>query len=279
MFQAAVQSLSDLEISWSSIANLFQESVIGKYSLSNLDALLMEKDYSAIEQRMLNIMLSKSTINGVLLGAEEKYERDELKFTGVADVLDRMMMRAASEFGYPVSILFCRGPAGMNATGEGDARQYYDMVGATQQHDLRPPLLQLARWIQPYAAPDVDPDQVSVTFRPVWSPSEKELVEMFYKMAQSDALNVVNHILTPEEVRKNRYTGEYSWFTTLPVGSEGRPAGIFYDLQAPEGGSPAGEGPRNTIGAQVRTPSGSNVQATAQTRTPKAGNAVEEGAK
>jgi phage-related protein (TIGR01555 family) len=213
--QSAVQAMSDLGISWSSVSSLFQESTIGKYKLSNFESLLMENDYDSIMQRMQNLEMSKSSLKGVMLGAEEEYTRDSLPFTGVADVLDRMMMRYSSEVGIPVSLLFGRSAAGLNATGEGDARQYYDSVSVEQNDELYPRLLQVAKFMAPYILPGVDEDELSPKFKPVWSMSEKEFTECRYKQAQADSLDVVNCILSPKEVRRNRFVGGYSFATHL----------------------------------------------------------------
>lgn len=217
VIQACFQDLADYGISWTAISNLMQESVVGKYTLANMDDLLAENDYGMIEQRMMNIEMSKSVIKGVMLGKDDAYERDSLTFTGVADVMDRMQQRvsAVADPGYPVSILFGRGAAGMNATGEGDARQYYDGIEALQDRDLRNPVNLVAHWLAPSELPKVKPDEIQVKFKPVWSLSEKDLVEAHYKQSQADALYLAQGALSPLEVRKNRFEGGYSFNTSM----------------------------------------------------------------
>ena len=215
VIQAAFQAMSSMGLTWNAVSNLLQEAVIGKYTLTNLAQLLMENDYAGIEQRMMNLEQSKNILKGVLLGEGESYSRDALTFAGLADVIDRMMQNMSSEVGIPVSLLYGRGPAGMNATGEGDARQYYDSVAAMQDKELRSPLQTLAVWLGASALPKVDPDEFNVRFRPVWSMSEKEMAETKYKMAQADSLYKVNGILSPKEIRRVRFVGGYSYETSL----------------------------------------------------------------
>lgn len=260
IMQATMQSLSDLGTSWSAVANLFQESVIGKYKISNLENLLAERDYESIHARMMNIELSKSVLKGVLLGAEEEYDRDSLPFTGVADVMDRLMMRVASEVGIPVSLLFGRSAGGMNATGEGDARMYYDSVEALQNDELKPRLMQIAAYVAPYTLPGVDVEEFAVQFRPVWSMSEKERTECVYKQAQADSLMVTNRILSPKEVRRNRYVGGYSYATSL-LSTETEPPP---ELVLPAEGGEAGEGTGGNLSAHVGA--NATASATAETR-------------
>ena len=262
VMQALMQSLSDLGVSWSAVSNLFQESVIGKYKISNLENLLAEKDYEAVHARMINLELSKSVLKGVLLGAEEEYSRDSLPFTGVADVLDRLMMRVASEVGIPVSLLYGRSAGGMNATGEGDARMYYDSVEAIQNDELKPRILQLAAYVAPYTIPGINLEELAVKFRPVWSMSEKERTECVYKQAQADSLMVTNRILSAKEVRRNRFVGGYSFATSL-LSTETEPPP---ELLLPEDGGEAGEGTGGNLSAHV----GANATASASAETREA---------
>lgn len=221
VIQSVLSDVADLGLSWTAIAGLFQESVIGKYRLNNLEQLLAEGDEDAIVKRMENIQLSKSTINGVLLGAQEEYSRDSLPFSGVAEVLDRMMMRTSCVSGIPVSLLFGRGAAGMDATGEGDARMYYDGVSSVQIGTVEPRLVELKNLMVPYCVPETDAEMITPRFVPVWSPSQQNQVDMHLKQAQADqiyfAMQEVDgtRSLTLDEIRKNRFVGGYSFETSV----------------------------------------------------------------
>jgi phage-related protein (TIGR01555 family) len=218
--QSCVQELSNLGLSWNAVANLFQEATIGKLKMSNLETLLAEDDEDAIVKRMEGIGLSKSVINMVMLGADEEYTRDSLSFEGVAAVIDRMLMMVSSTVNIPVSLLFGRGAAGMNATGEGDARQYYDGISSEQIQTLQPKILQLASWMHPYIAPEVQLDELSVRFVPVWSPSQQELVQMHLQQAQADHIYMEDQVLTPQIVLQNRFEGGYSFETSVAVNAK-----------------------------------------------------------
>lgn len=221
IIQACFQEVSDFGLGWSSVSNLFQEAVIGKFKMANLEELLAENEESKILQRMENIALSKSVIKGVLLGAEEEYTRDSLPFSGVAEVIDRMMMRVSAVARIPVSLLFGRGAAGMDATGEGDARLYYDNVLAEQHKHLEPKLEQLKAWMVPYCTPGTGAEAQPTQFIPVWTPSQKDIVEMHWRQSQAD-LNYFNMLdgfgqraLSVTDVRKNRFQGGYSFDTSV----------------------------------------------------------------
>ena len=111
----------------------------------------------------------------------------------------------------------------MNATGEGDARQYYDGITAAQHRELEPKLIECCHWMQPYLLPDVDPDELKPQFTPVWSPSQQEQVEMHLQQAQADDIYITNGVLSANEVRQNRFDGGYSFETSTIVGTEAPP--------------------------------------------------------
>ncbi len=199
----------------SAIGHLGQEMTIGKYTISNLEDLVAMNDWKSIRNRMRIIDESKSSIRAVLLGPTEKYERDSLTFTGIPDVLDRLMcVVSAYSDGIPVSRLFGKSASGLNANGDGDARDYYDMVGSKQTSYLEAPLLQLLQCINSGEGGIVDVDELGVTFRPIWTPSQSELVTMRKTVAETDKLYLDMSVLEAEQVFntrfKNGYTVEYN---------------------------------------------------------------------
>jgi len=124
-------------------ANLMGECSVGKYKLSNLEQLVAESNYKAIDNRLEAMDLQKSVINGVFLGEDEDYTRENVSFAGVADVWDRQMMGVSGSYRIPVTKLFGRSSAGMNATGEGDEDNYNKYIQGLQKTQMLPPLKKL----------------------------------------------------------------------------------------------------------------------------------------
>ena len=82
----------------------------------------------------------------------------------------------------PVTKLFGRSPAGMNATGESDLRNYYDYVDTLRENVLRPilerilPVLCMSAW-------GAVPEDLDIIFPPLWMPTPRELAEIAEKKA------------------------------------------------------------------------------------------------
>jgi hypothetical protein len=77
----------------------------------------------------------------------------------------------------PMTKLFGRSPAGMNATGESDLQNYYDYVDTLRENVLAPVLRRLLPVLAMSAWGDA-PDDLDITFPPLWTPTAKEVAEI-----------------------------------------------------------------------------------------------------
>ena len=98
-------------------------------------------------------------------------------FTGLPDVYDRVMMDVAGAARTPVTKLFGRSPAGLNATGESDMQNYYDYIDGLRETELRGilerilPVMALSAWGE-------IPDGLNIDFPPMWTPDAREIAEI-----------------------------------------------------------------------------------------------------
>lgn len=218
--QAPYQALSILGAFVQGIGHAGQEMAVSKYRLSNLMQILAENSTDALYARMEAIELSKSLINAVLLGKDEEWGRDQLSFVGLPEVFDRLAMMVSGACAIPVTKIFGRSAAGLNATGEGDTRDYYDLLNSRQTNDLAPLLSRL------YAAIKSSVKDFEMMFNPVWTPTQAELIEMRSKQALTDeiyAMKIVDAagkpVITIEELRRSRFGGGYGFETVLGTGT------------------------------------------------------------
>lgn len=128
--------------------------------------------------------------------------------TGVVDVMDRFVNFLSAVSGIPVTVLMGQAPAGLNATGDADLRNWYDEVAAERERVLRPRLERLVRMI--LRAKDgptrgVEPDGWRIEFPSLWQRTETEEAELRAKQATTDAMYIDKGVLTPEEVALSRF--------------------------------------------------------------------------
>lgn len=221
--QRVYEALSNFGAFYQGIGHLGQEMVIGKYKISNLEKMLLSNDVKGIETRMDTIQLSKSTLRAVLLGKDEEYTRDALSFAGVADVFDRLMMVVSGVSRMPVTKLFGRSAAGMNASGEGDSRDYYDMVKSEQLY-----IKDCAEWMcAQVLRGELKPGKTPcIKFNAVWTPSQKEELEMRERQQKIDAGYIADNVYSAATCAKNRFEGGYSYDTKIEEGDEPDPEDV-----------------------------------------------------
>lgn len=189
------------------VANLMLEYNISVYNLSNLGELIAQGNDRAVSNRLDIINMSKSMINGVILGENEKYSRETATTTGLDKLLELHMLQLSAVSNIPTTRLFGRSASGLNATGENDMRSYYDTISSKQKTQLRPPLQELLNIIAG--------EKVSFKFNPLWVPSESQLIEMRSKQASTDKTYIDAQVLSAEEVRSARFLNGYSFSTSV----------------------------------------------------------------
>ena len=140
------------------------------------------------QRRFWNVMQAQSVLRsnfGTQLVEEgTKLTNTQYTFTGLQEVYESMCLNLCGASHYPMTKLFGRSPAGMNATGESDLKNYYDYVDSQREAKVRPvlqkllPVLAMSAW-------GTIPDDLDFTFPPLWTPTAKETAEIALKKAQA----------------------------------------------------------------------------------------------
>ena len=112
-----------------------------------------------------------------IMDAADGLETHQYTFGGLADCYQQFIMDISGAAEIPVTKLFGRSPSGLNATGESDLQNYYDMIGEKQESILRPILNKL---LPPFMMSmfGAVPDDLDFDFNPVSEPSDKERMEL-----------------------------------------------------------------------------------------------------
>lgn len=153
--------------------------------------------------------LLKNFSRMLLLGGDEDYEKKSNTFSGLDSVYKNVQTDICGAADMPSTRFFGSSAKGMNATGEGDLRNYYDMLASLQNSDLRPNLAKLFEVLQRDATGSYSP-QYSFKFRPLWQIAGAEKAEIEFNNAQRDKIYLDEAVLTPANVaRQLRDTGTY----------------------------------------------------------------------
>ena len=119
-----------------------------------------------------------------LLSAGDTWENHPYSFAGLSEVYEAFMMDMAGAAGIPATRLFGRSPQGMNATGESDLKNYYEMIDQLRERHLRPalekllPVMALSEW-------GFLPDRLDVSFPSLQTASPLEEAEIRAKNVET----------------------------------------------------------------------------------------------
>jgi phage-related protein (TIGR01555 family) len=200
-------------------SHLMQECSVGKYKLSNLEQLVAESDYKSIETRLEAMDMQKSVINGIFLGEGEDYKRENMTFVGVPEMWDRQMMTVAGSYRIPVTKLFGRSAAGMNATGEGDDDNYNSYIAGLQKSQLLPPIKKLMTClnyeIKAVKSENSKPPKIVIEFNPLSKRDQLKDAQIRETMSRADRNYVEAGILDSNEIVRNRFQGGFTIDTTV----------------------------------------------------------------
>ena len=98
----------------------------------------------------------------------------------------------------PITKFLGHAPQGLNATGEGDERNYYDMISSLQETTLRPALEKLYGVIKASAGIECGKGQLS--FNPLRQMSEKDQADISKTKAETLDIHARSGVM-PKEVQ------------------------------------------------------------------------------
>lgn len=179
------EAVKNAGLAATSIAQLLNEAKVDVFKIPNFMANVGDEAYrQKVVDRVTLAQQAKSITNGLLMDSEEDYQQKQISFTQLPEVLRLYLQIAAGAADIPATRLLGQSPDGMNATGEGDLRNYYDRLAAEQEVYLRPRLERLDE-VLIRSALGTRPPEVHFAFAPLWQISEKERADIFKTKADA----------------------------------------------------------------------------------------------
>ena len=183
------EELNKRDATSSNIAQLIFQAHLRVLKMEHLgqDLAFMDADASGDLYRTLqaqNKLMNNMSLQ--VLSKDDDFQTFQYTFSGLSDVYELFMMDLAGAAEIPVTRLFGRSPAGLNATGESDLTNYYDKIRKDQNAFLSPildkllPVMCLSAW-------GAIPDDLDYDYNPVRDVSEEKRAELIKQSA--DAIN------------------------------------------------------------------------------------------
>lgn len=166
-------------VSWN-IAQLTFMANIRVLKMQDLGQLLAATDNESQAELLRTLEAQNMLLNNMgmqVMDAADGLETHQYTFGGLADCYKQFIMDISGAAEIPVTRLFGRSPSGLNATGESDLQNYYDMIAEKQESYLRPILNKV---LPPFIISTLGslPDDFDFEFDPVAEPSDKERADL-----------------------------------------------------------------------------------------------------
>lgn len=186
--QHVLDSITNCDTATSSVASMLFEANVDVIKAEGLAEMLSTDNGTAkVTKRFQTAALMKSFNRTLLLDGAESYEKKSNTFSGLNLIMQEFMQDVSGAADYPMTRLFGRSAGGLNSTGNNDIRNYYDMLQAKQESELRPQLERIDA-IMIRSELGAIPDDYGFTFNSLWQQSDKELADTNKVKAETDAI-------------------------------------------------------------------------------------------
>lgn len=135
----AASAIADASGARSAATHLMQEANVDVVRTDGLlNRMETEKGREQLLKAAFLMKTSKSNFGLLMLDKTQEYSRNAYSFGGVKDIVEIQHGLVAAAADIPITRLLGRSPAGMNATGESDMLNYFQMLTALQESMLSP---------------------------------------------------------------------------------------------------------------------------------------------
>ncbi len=185
VLQHCYQPIIDAEVIMAHTQALVGEAKLDVIKVRDLASTLSTESGVQRLQRRYNEGLSLKSILGVTLidSGSEEWDRKQVNFAHLPELIQQRLEIVAAAARMPVTKLLGQSPGGLNTTGEGDLRNYYDMISGRQETGLRSALERLDTLLLAHAGADIAPH--AYDWNPLYQLDEVQAAEAALKRAQA----------------------------------------------------------------------------------------------
>lgn len=184
------ESIKNSQSVANSVNSIVYEASVDIVKIPDLFAKMAQKGG---EEKLINRFkladLMKSFNNMLILDSKEDYQKVATSFAGLPDLMIKFLNIAAGASDIPATRLLGQSAQGLNATGEGDLKNYYDMISSQQEKELGPQLEKLDNVLVPSAIGSM-PEDWNFKFNPLSQLTELEKADKENKDSQRDKIYI-----------------------------------------------------------------------------------------
>ena len=213
VYERLYYNIQDAAQTNTALRNLVEQSNLDIVKMNGLNEAVASGAEDKVQERIQILSQMKSILNTIAIDALDDYVNVAKNFSGLDSVQMNMFMLVSAAADIPFTRFMGKSADGMNATGDGDLRNYYDAVKSKIQvgrlkriYDFLDPIVNLHLY-------GTD-ETFDYEFNPLYQMSEKELADINKVEADTHAIYIDRGVVTDAavlvELQKNGQYLEYN---------------------------------------------------------------------
>jgi uncharacterized protein len=204
VLQTVADALRSAGMVSAGFATMIAEAKIDIIKVPGLTAKMQTDDSTQLLfNRFAKANTGKSVINALLLDKDEEWERMQLHLESMDKVQQSYFMLCCAAADVPATRFMGREPAGLNATGDSDTRNYYDRLASDQKVRITPAMSRLDEVIIRSTLGSRDP-AINYHWNTLWLKSDSEKADEELKKAQAHKVDVDSGLISPHVLQIGR---------------------------------------------------------------------------
>lgn len=205
-----LEDLKDTVGAKSGVVQLILEANVDTIKRDGLaDDLSTDFGTNKLVSRYQKANLIKSISRMLLLDGTETYERKAAQFSGLGELLARLMEWTSGAARIPMTRLFGVQSKGLGDSGEGDMQTYYGNCQGEQESEYRPVLEKIDR-VMLRSLLGEDSNAIEFEFNPLSLPSANEVAQQRLANAQADDIRIQQGVPFSLVLQNLAAEGEYA---------------------------------------------------------------------
>lgn len=209
VLQRVWEKIRDFQQNWASATAMLQNGSMGVLKVPKLWKMLTSMGRGVFVKMLADIQQTMWIARIFPISSDEEFTFEDRTFAGVADLLHENQPLIAMAADMPVTRLFGVSPAGMNATGVSDERNWLSRVASYRRSHIVPSLNRLMRLIaKTVGATDLAGWSIQWPELEVITTSEQTLIDK--TTAETDAMRIASGLPASTILLHRFGSGEYT---------------------------------------------------------------------
>lgn len=252
------ESILNFNTAAGATASMINEATVDIIKIKNFMSHLQTKQGEELLRKRFTLAgIMKSMNHALLLDTDEEFEQKTNTFSGLGDLISKYEGILVAATDIPAGRFLGALPGSLNTTGEGDMKNYYDMIKSKQVADYKPKL----DYVDQIMAKSIglESENLAYSFNSLFQMTDSEKASIELSNAQRDALYVDREVIpastAAKQLQQDKTYSEIddAWIKELEE-LEGEPdeptsSGSSFGNLAPSGTEEEEEIPENQAGA------------------------------